>query len=230
MHSFKTRFIILSFLMLLPKIALSASSWTQQAAADWGAGSGINIDTTTHPGNVQISASLLAGTTFNITLNTAAQWGAGSLVNIDTTSSQGKVKAQLVTVANLSQTAAALNSGGLTNTVVAGSSIQLQSQTYQLITSYTTTPHSAVEDGDSDMTSEDSDPDAGDTVATFDLSDICDLANFTVTSISGGYSGCVGENSTGKDHIGDSGSYEYWTLEWPFSGEDIESIEPSIQL
>jgi len=41
MHSFKTRFIILSFLLFLPKIALSAGSWTQQTAAECGEVSGV---------------------------------------------------------------------------------------------------------------------------------------------------------------------------------------------
>ena len=78
MNFFKTRFIILAFLLFLPEIAISSGSWTQQAAADWGAGSGVNVDTTTNPGSVEISSSLLAGTTFIITQNTAAQFNAGN--------------------------------------------------------------------------------------------------------------------------------------------------------
>jgi hypothetical protein len=53
-------------------------TWTQTSAADWGAGSGMNVDTTTYPGSVAMNTLNISTDQAQPTYNTNAVMGAGA--------------------------------------------------------------------------------------------------------------------------------------------------------
>ena len=156
---------------------------TLQTASDWGAGTGVNIDTTTTPGTVTMPQTLLNGSTFSYLVNTAQGWGAGTLINIDSITIPGNIIMSFENPLNTNlNTAAQWNNGTYSNTAVSGNSVQLASQGYSLITSYTNNYSYGSTSGG--LINEDN---SGSTWSSvWDMgATITGLQNFSVTSITG---------------------------------------------
>lgn len=75
-----------NYVKSLKQLDFSQSALSLDTAADWGAGSGVNIDTTTYAGSVAI-----ANRTVSIIKTSAADWNGSTCVDVDTTTTAGSV-------------------------------------------------------------------------------------------------------------------------------------------
>ena len=133
-------------ILALNQLYPSLNVIVQESAADWSAGSGVNIDTTTVLGEIKMSQSFITGTTFYISVgsNTTNAWETGTLVNIDTATYSSRIAIKTLSSYQIQNSSISWGTATTTNidTTTTLGSFKLAASTTNIALNLTTTSDS----------------------------------------------------------------------------------------